>query len=184
MAQSRSTLSFVLSLSRTLAPCRLPLPCFLQFGENWCFISPYPEGTYNTALYALYSLLTLHLIIQALCSEGKEICYLGSPPDYKEQTEQIVWRTLWWLTHPSYPPIVFSCFSLLTELSSWQTAPDKALTFSFNSALPAEGSCVWAMHWNDQHGHHAARLTRSSSNCIAFSTPLLSIYIFNIWLAL
>ena len=144
----------MLSLSRTLAPCHRPLPCFLQSGENRCLISPHPGVTYNTALYALYSLLTLHLIIQALCSEGKEICYLGSLPDYKEQTGQIVWRTFWWLTHHSYPSIVFARFSLLTELSSWQTAPDKALTFSFNSAHPAEGSCVWAKHWNDQHGHH------------------------------
>ena len=55
--------------------------------------------------------------------------------------------------------IVFARFSLLTELSSWQTAPDKALTFSFNSAHPAEGSCVWAKHWNDQHGHHGQGYT-------------------------
>lgn len=36
------------------------------------------------------SLLACHLTIQALCSERKEVCYLGNPPDYKEQTEQIV----------------------------------------------------------------------------------------------
>ena len=32
---------------------------------------------------------------------------------------------------------------------------------------------MWAMHWNDQHGHHGARLTRTSFNSSHPSSPFI-----------
>lgn len=117
-----------------------------------------------------------------LC-KGSKLAILGTFQILKNQTGQLVGRILWGRPRQSSTSTIFAYVSSLAELSSWQTPSDTSFPSSLSSALSEKGPCVQGMRCSDQHRHRGARLTKSSFNPMATSTPLLSIYIFNRWSA-
>lgn len=170
----------MLSVSRTLAfSCFPPLVDTAQFSNNY-LISRHLSHLWQHSVFLL--LLTCHLIVQVLCSGRKEVFFLF----WSHSSLYNINRTTCWkdplMTHSSF---LHSGLGLC-RLTHWPFLLANCFAQSFPLPLarpPHRGSHMQAVHRNHGHGHRGARLMKSSFNSMVISTSLLSIYIFNIWLA-
>lgn len=172
----------MLSTSGTLASAHFSLLIYIVSNQH--LINSCPWVTYGSTLYSYhYWLATLPFRSCAL--EGRKFSILGMFQIIKNKQNNL-------FEGPFDDPLIISTLmSLLVSPSSltfplgklFQTVSlfQKLSPPLLPTALPG-GSYTQAMHRNDQHRHHRARLMKSSFNSIAIFTPLLSIYIFNIWL--